>query len=109
MGIRLIQPLKRDLKPMVDAVDQTARDGVAKALAMIEAHERVCEERAKESNTWRNMLSDKLDKHFSCSEARLIDLTGQVSKIYAHMWVVAGTVIVLLLTAIGYLIQNHGL
>ena len=94
---------------MVDAVDQTARDGVARALAMIEAHERVCEERAKESNTWRIMLSDKLDKYFLTVDARLIDLTGQVTKIYAHMWVVAGAVITVLLATIAYLIQNHGL
>jgi len=94
---------------MVDAVDQTARDGVARALAMIEAHERVCEERAKESNTWRNMLSDKLDNYFSGVDARLANLTGQVSKIYGQMWAVAGAVITILLAAIAYLIQNHGL
>jgi hypothetical protein len=94
---------------MVDAVDQTARDGVAKALAMIEAHERVCEERAKESNTWRNMLSDKLDNYFSGVDDRLADLTGQVSKIYGDMWAVTGAIIAILLAAIAYLIQNHGL
>lgn len=94
---------------MVDAVDQTARDGVARALAMIEAHERVCEERAKESNTWRNMLSDKLDNYFSGVDARLANLTGQMSKIYGHMWAVAGAVITILLATIAYLIQNHGL
>ena len=94
---------------MVDAVDQTARDGVAKVLGMIEAHERVCEERAKANDTWRIMLSDKLDKYFLTVDARLIDLTGQVTKIYAHMWVVAGAVITVLLATIAYLIKNHGL
>ena len=55
------------------------------------------------------MLSDKLDNYFSGVDDRLADLTGQVSKIYGDMWAVTGAIIAILLAAIAYLIQNHGL
>lgn len=94
---------------MARTIDQPARTGVAKAIAMIEAHERVCEERAKASYIWRTMLSENLDGQFTMLNDRLLDLSGQVTKIYGHMWIVAGSIISLLLASVAYLIVNRGL
>ena len=94
---------------MANAVDQIARDIAAKAIAMIEAHERVCEERAKESDTWRLMIVGKLDDYFRVVNDRLLTMNEQLSKIYSHMWVVAGSIMSILIGAVAYLIHNHGL
>jgi hypothetical protein len=91
------------------SVDQIARDGVAKAISMIEAHERVCAERAKESDTWRLLIIGKLDEFFNTVNGKLIELTDQVGKIYGHMWVAVGAIIAALFATIGYLISHHGL
>ena len=94
---------------MASVVDQIARDGVAKATAMIEAHERVCAERAHESETWRNLIIGKLDTYFNTVNVRLTDLTGQVEKIYSNLWAAAAVIVATLLGAIAFLISNHGL
>lgn len=79
-------------------VDQQARDLAARALALIEAHERVCEQRAIAANGWRASIDKKLD-----------EVGKGVNGIYSRIWVAASGVIVALLGCIGFLIENHGL
>lgn len=88
---------------MANAVDQVARDNAAKAIALVEAHERVCIERSRESETWRALITSKLDEYFSTVDTRLLGLTGEVEKIYSHMWIATGMIISTLLGIIGYL------
>jgi len=94
---------------MANVVDQIARDGVAKALAMIEQHERVCLERAHESETWRELITGKLDECFRRVDSKLGLLATEVSKIYGHLWKAVFVVVGSLLATIGYLIAHHGL
>lgn len=94
---------------MASVKDQVARDIATKAIAMIEAHERVCDERSKESDTWRHMIAGKLDDYFNTVNVRLLTLTDQVAKLYGNMWVVAGAIISVLIGAVAFLISNHGL
>ena len=70
---------------------------------MVEAHERVCVERARESETWRLMITGKLDEYFGTVNTRLLGLTNEVEKIYSHMWVAAGAIITTLLGVVGWL------
>ena len=92
-----------------DAVDQVARDSAAKAISMIEMHERVCAERHREGETWRSMITGKLDNYFDTLNGTLGDLSDQVKKIYAQMWMAAILLITTMIGAIGFLIANRGL
>lgn len=83
---------------MDTSVDQVARDNAARALAMILAHERICEEREKASVSWRSHVAEKLD-----------GINANIKALYNRNWVVACSAIVLLLGVCGYLIDNKGL
>lgn len=93
----------------MDGVDQLARDAATRAIAMIEAHERVCTERARESQTWRESTSRQLDSMFSDLKEDLEAVSKSVGGVYSRIWVAATSIIVLLLGVCGYLIHNHGL
>jgi len=94
---------------MANAVDQVARDNAAKAIAMVEAHERVCIERARESETWRAMITDKLSEYFGAVDGRLLGISKEVEKIYSHMWVAVATIIATLLSVVGWLASRMAL
>ena len=79
-------------------VDQLARDQAWKAISMVEAHERICMERARAAGLWRSDVSIKLDH-----------LADNIKGVYSRIWVAACGIIALLLACCGYLISHHGL
>lgn len=79
-------------------VDQTARDMAEKALMLLAGHERLCDERERNTVRWRGTISDKLD-----------DLSISVIGLYNRVWIAAGGVIIVLIGCVGYLIAHHGL
>ena len=93
----------------MDAVDQVARDNAMRAIAMVEAHERVCEERAKASASWQHDTSDKLDDLAEGLSIEIQKISKSMEGISDRIWLAASSIIVLLLGCVGYLIHNHGL
>ena len=91
------------------SIDQVARDLANQAMSRIEQHERVCEERAHESSTWRVAITDKLDSYFTSLNNKLQAIDETVRGIYGRLWITAGAVIAILLSVIGYLVNHHGL
>jgi hypothetical protein len=83
-------------------------DGAARALArdamrradesfhMISAHERVCVERY-------DSINDKLDGLTEAGNQRRESIRG----IYGMLWVVAGTLVLILLAIVGYLLDRQ--
>jgi hypothetical protein len=94
---------------MTYAVDQVARDMANKAIAMIEAHEDVCEIRNEEAKTWRKSITDRIDTYFLNINGQLGNVSDSIRNLYGRMWIAAFGVIGMLLTVCGYLIHNHGL
>lgn len=68
------------------------------AIAMITAHEKVCAVRAQEAITWRVGTTGMLS-----------DISKAVAGLYSRLWIAACGVIVVLIGAVGFLIQNKGL
>jgi len=93
----------------MDVVDQVARDNAMKALALIDAHERICTERSKEAQTWRSSTTDKLDGMFSTLNTGHKQITKSVDGLYARFWAAALSIISLLVALVAYLVKNHGL
>lgn len=90
-------------------VDQVARDLAARAIAMIETHERVCSERAKEAVTWRNAITGTIESNFNEVVGKLDLVTGAVRGIHGRMWRGGNAFVGVLLAVCGYLIAHHGL
>lgn len=82
----------------MSVVDQVARDSALVAIMRIDAHERVCVERANEAKTWRSSVSQILT-----------DLGDAVEGLYSRIWIAACSIIVVLLGMCGYLINHRGL
>lgn len=93
----------------MDVVDQVARDNAMKALALIDAHERICAERDKEAHTWRDSTTEKLDGMFSTLNAGHKQISKSVDGLYARFWAGALSIISLLVALVAYLVQNRGL
>lgn len=83
---------------MADSVDQVARDDAKRALAMIVAHERVCEERARTADIWRQGMT-----------VQLAGIGGDIKGLYSRIWTAACSIIGLLLAIVGYFIATKGL
>lgn len=79
-------------------VDQEARDMASRAVSMIEAHERVCTERAIAATQWRGGADAKLD-----------GITNAVRGLYGRFWAGAMALIGGLCLVVGYLIMHKGL
>ena len=75
----------------IEAVDQVARDDIRDVRGMIETHTAVCERLAIEAAGWR------------------IDTGKKIDTIYRGGFSIGGTVILLLLSIIGYLLSHKGL
>lgn len=93
----------------MDAVDQIARDNAMRALAQIDAHEKVCAERAKEAHTWRESTTEKLDSMFASLASGHAAISKSVDGINSQIRAGGIAIIVFLVGVIGYLIKNHGL
>ena len=91
------------------AVDQVARDAANRALNAIEIHERVCEERAKAGQVWRDATSEQLEEISTNLKARMEKLNKSVDGIYNRIWTTTSGLVLILLATIAYLIQHHGL
>ena len=87
-----------------------------RAINLIEAHERVCSERAKEAATWRSgathtlndiksSLNDKLDS----VGVDVASVEAAIGSVYNRLWLAAVGLVSLLLAVIGYLIAHKGL
>jgi hypothetical protein len=79
-------------------VDQTARDMAMSAINLVNTHESVCEERAKAAKLWREEVTAKLDA-----------ISINVDGVYNRLWVMACSVVGLLIVICGYLIAHKGL
>lgn len=104
----------------VTGIDQQARDMAQQAISSINAHERVCAERAKEAATWRASTTDKLDAMSTTFAERLTNVDHAVTDRMANMgkavtvlsnrmWTAMVGLVVTLLGVAGYLIAHHGL
>ena len=93
----------------MNVVDQIARDAAMRAIAMIETHEKVCAERARESITWRGMVMEKMDSYFSAVHIELRSVSDTIKTLYGRMWFAMIGLFSVLITAIGFLIAHHGL
>jgi DNA anti-recombination protein RmuC len=94
---------------VTEAVDQEARDLANRAIAMIAAHERVCEERSKSATTWRESTTSKLSEIENAIGERLTAMSKAISTVYNRMWIAMCGLVVTLVTVIGYLIAHKGL
>jgi len=87
-----------------------------RAIHLIEAHERVCSERAKEAATWRSGATHTLNDIKSSINEKLVavgtDLDGvqdSIGSVYNRLWLATIGLVSLLLAVIGYLIVHKGL
>jgi len=85
-------------KTKVPNIDQIARDIAQKAVSMIEAHERVCAERAH-----------NMDATLTEVDTKLTEISSAVAGLYTKWWTASVAGIAILLTVIGYLINKHGI
>lgn len=90
-------------------IDQAARDMARHAISLVEAHERVCAERAREAATWRTATTDKLADIESAIGERLTNMGRAIGGVYNRLWLSAVSLIGVLLTVCAYLIVHHGL
>lgn len=94
---------------MANVVDQFARDSAMHAIAMVEAHEQVCEERANASKQWRENTSQQLGNLSVSLTNEISKVSKSVSGLYNRIWYAVGSVILLLLSLVGYLVDKHGI
>ena len=95
--------------PASHAVDQVARDRIFEALSKIDAHEKVCDERAVEAKTWRIGANEKLDRIEAGINNKIAAMTEAIKVVYNRIWLSMVGLISLLLAVTGYLIAHKGL
>jgi hypothetical protein len=97
-------------------IDQEARDMANRAIGLIETHERVCSERAKEAATWRsgathtlNEIKTSLNEKLAETGSDISGIEAAIGSVYSRLWLAAVGLVALLLAVIGYLIAHKGL
>jgi len=90
-------------------VDQEARNLATRGIALIEAHERVCTERARAAAEWRTNAGDKLDNIEAQLGERISSMATSIRGVYNRLWLAGCGLVGVLLTVIGYLIVHRGL
>lgn len=73
------------------AINTRALEMATQALTRIESHEQVCAER------WKNVHSV------------LLGLKGSVDGLYSRWWIVSGSLIIVLIGIVGFLLARHGI
>lgn len=76
---------------------------------MIETHERVCAERAREAVTWRSAITGTIESNFNEVVGKLDQVSTAVGGLYGRMWAAVVAFVGVLLAVCGYLIAHHGL
>lgn len=92
------------MSPPDAGLDQVARDAATRALGAIETHVQVCLERQKHIDALLTAASEQRRTMADSMERMRVETRDAIRGLYKQQWVALGTVVAVLLSAVGFLI-----